>query len=173
MKWLEEDIKTLEEAINKDYSLDHLLELYKSGKYEYFYFSKKSKIIFLIISILITIFWLINYLNIVTVIWLVWISYFSYSVWMVKWYNVWVDEWLREWFEIWFVNIELDLLKKLLKKKKEEKDNPEKALINILLMALSGRFWDYNDLLKDKQNKNMIEFKLNKIIEREKDNYWR
>ncbi|HBA44507.1 TPA: hypothetical protein DEG21_00865 [Patescibacteria group bacterium] len=60
-------------------------------------------------------------------------------------------------------------MKILIEQKSDNIKNPEKGMLNIFTLFLSNKFSSYTDLLKDK---NMIEFEINKIIEREKLIYW-
>ena len=162
MSDLEKDMKFLEKAISEEYSLNYILELYKSDKHSYFYFSKKKKSIFIIIFIVIIIFWLVNYSIITIITWILWMWYFLYSLWMVKWYEIWTFEWLNEWFEQWFINTELSLLKLLLINKKNNES--EKNFINFLLRSL---IWNFSEFESDYIKENEFKIKINEIVERE------
>ncbi len=116
--------------------------------------------------------WLLNYSSMIIVIWFLIFSYFRYYLWSIKWYEVWIIEWIHSWFEAWLLNTKLDLLKFLLKYKNKRYDEPEKATINILTLSLDNKFSSFNDLWKDENNKDILDFELNRIISRENEYYY-
>lgn len=172
MEDLQKDIEILDSAIKNEYSLEYLLNLYKLNKYNPYSFLKKIAYIFMIIWIFLFILWLLNYSSIIIVIWFLIFSYFWYYLWNVKWYELWIIEWIPSWFEAWLLNAKLDLLKFLLKYKNKKYDEPEKATINILTLSLDNKFSSFNYLWKDEDNKDIIDFELNKIISRENEYYY-
>jgi hypothetical protein len=172
MENLEKDIQIVNSAIRDEFSLEKLLNLYKSNKYSPYSFSKKIVYIFMIIWIFLFILWLFNYSSIIIVIWFLIFSYFWYYLWNVKWYELWSSEWLSDWYNWWYKNHQLIVLKTLLEMKKDKFEAPEKATMNILMLYLSNMYSGYTDLLKDDNNKDMIEFELNKIISRENKYYY-
>lgn len=172
MENLEKDIEVLDSALKWKYSFDYLLNLYKSNKYSPYSFSKKTIYIFMLFWFFLFILWLINYSSIIIIVWFLIFSYFRYYLWNMKWYELWGSEWLSDWYNCWYKNHQLLVLKTLLEMKKDKFEESEKATMNILMLYLSNMYSWYTDLLKDDNNKDMIEFELYKIIERENAYYY-
>lgn len=161
----------IEKVIKESYSLKYLLDLYESDKHDPFFFKKRTIYFFLIGSVIVFIFGVINWNIPLSLLgWMLSFYYFNY-LWQIKWYHIGSYDWVKDGFEAWETYSWLYFLKSLIKYKERWNSDPEKATIFLVMLYLNARFEWYSGIYTDSQNKNLPEFKLKEIIEIEKIEY--
>ena len=167
------DIKILENALDTSYGLKSLMELYRSDKYSPFLFSRRTMIVLsLIWIVIIIIIGLVNFLPMLEILWILFTSYWFFYIGKLSWYKEWTFEWISDGFDLWSTNTELNFFKTLLREKIRKNPDAEKTMISDLTVTLSNKFSNYTEFDKADYNKDLIEFKLKKIIDKECDFYW-
>lgn len=162
----------IEKVIKESYSLKYLLDLYEWWTHDPFFFKKRTIYIFLIISVIIflcgIIFW-----NVLSSI-IGWVfSFYNFNyLGQIKWYHNGAYDWVKDGFEVWETYTWLYFLKSLTEYKESWNSNPEKSTMFLLMLYLSNKFEWYNSTCRDSQNKNLPEFKLKEIIDKEKEEYY-
>lgn len=159
--------------IKERYNLKDLFNLYESDKYGPFFFKKRTIYVFLIFSVLIFSFGIFLWIIFLSIIWWLLSFYYFNYLWQIKWYHEWTIEWLQDGFEWWKTTTWLDLFESLLRYKERGNQEPEKSVIHLLMLYLNVKFEWYSGMYKDSHNKNLPEFKLKEIIEKEKWEYWK